>query len=50
LPKLNRDYWLKALRETEQELDAARTRTELNTAAKRLMLAKTELKRLEAAG
>jgi hypothetical protein len=46
---MDRDYWTKQLREAERELDAATTRTALNAAAKRFMLAKTELKRLEAA-
>jgi hypothetical protein len=45
-----RDYWTRQLKEAEQELAAAKRRTELNAAAKRYMLAKTELKRLEAAG
>ena len=39
-------FWKKALREVERELDAATTRTALDAAAKKLMRAKTELKRL----
>jgi hypothetical protein len=35
------------VREAEQELDAARTRTAVNAAPARLQRAKTELKRLE---
>ena len=35
------------LQEAEAELDAARTRTQVNEAAKRLQRAKAELKRLE---
>jgi hypothetical protein len=45
---MDRDYWTKELREAEAELAAAKGRTELNAAAKRLQRAKTELKRLEA--
>jgi hypothetical protein len=41
-------FWQKALREAERELDAAITRTALNAAAKKLMRAKAELKRLQA--
>jgi hypothetical protein len=40
-------YWTKKLQEAERELDAARTRTAVNAAAKKLHLAKAELKRLE---
>jgi hypothetical protein len=47
-PWNDRDYWQKQLREAEAELDAAKTRTALNAAAKRLQLARAELKRLEA--
>jgi hypothetical protein len=39
-------YWTKRLREAEQELDAATTRTAVNAAASRLMRVKAELKRL----
>jgi hypothetical protein len=45
-----REFWTRQLREAEAELAAAKRRTELNAAAQRYMLAKTELKRLEAAG
>jgi hypothetical protein len=31
---MDRDYWTKALREAEQELAAAKRRTDLNEAAK----------------
>jgi hypothetical protein len=41
-------YWTKALREAEAELEAARTRTAVNTAAKKLQRAKAELRALEA--
>ena len=41
-------FWKKALREAERELDAATTRTALDTAAKKLMRTKAELKRLQA--
>jgi hypothetical protein len=44
----NRAYWRKQLREAEQEFAAAKRRTELNAATKRLQRAKAELKRLEA--
>lgn len=43
------DYWTAALRKAEQELDAAATRTAINAAAKKLQLAKAELKRLQQA-
>jgi len=39
--------WKKALREAERELDAAATRTTMDAAAKKLMRAKAELKRLQ---
>jgi hypothetical protein len=45
---MDRDYWTMQLREAEQELAAAKRRTELNAAAKRLQRAKAELKALEA--
>jgi hypothetical protein len=48
MPAMDRDFWTKELRETEAELAAAKRRTELNAAAKKLMLAKAQLKRLEA--
>jgi hypothetical protein len=41
-------YWQTALREAEGQLDAARTRSELNAAAKKLQRAKAALKELEA--
>ena len=44
---LNHRYWLDVLREAETELEAATRRSDVNAAAKRLMLAKRELKRLE---
>jgi hypothetical protein len=40
------EYRTTALRNAEAELDAATRRTDVNAAAKRLMLAKAELKRL----
>jgi hypothetical protein len=42
-------YWQAALREAEAELDAARTRTELDAAAKKFQRAKAALKELELA-
>ena len=39
-------HWLRALRSAERELDEARLRSDLNRAARRLMDAKHELKRL----
>ena len=44
---MDRDYWTKALREAERKLEAATTRTAVNTAAKKLQRAKAELKALE---
>jgi hypothetical protein len=41
------DYWTKALREAERELETATTRTSVNAAAKKLQRAKAELKQLE---
>jgi hypothetical protein len=41
------NFWTKALRGAERELDAARRRSDLGAAAKRYMLAKEQLKRLE---
>jgi hypothetical protein len=38
-------YWTRALRQAEAELEAATTRAAINAAAKRVMLAKAELKR-----
>ena len=40
------NHWLRALRSAERELDEARLRSDLNRAARRLMDAKQELKRL----
>jgi hypothetical protein len=40
-------YWTEKLRQAEQELDAARTRTKVNEAASKLQRAKAEVKRLE---
>jgi hypothetical protein len=40
-------YWQTAVREAEAELDAARTRSEIAAAARKLERAKAELKRLE---
>jgi hypothetical protein len=42
-------YWQAALREAEAELDAARTRTELDAAAKKFQRARAALKELEIA-
>jgi hypothetical protein len=46
-PSMDRDYWTKALREAERELEDATTRSAVNAAAKKLMQAKAELKALE---
>jgi hypothetical protein len=43
-------FWKQALKEAERELEAAIRLADLNAAAKKLMLAKGQLKRLEAAG
>jgi hypothetical protein len=43
----DRAYWTMKLREAEAELKAARTRSAVNAAAKKLDLAKAELRRLE---
>jgi hypothetical protein len=40
-------YWTEKLRQAEQELDAARTRTAVGEAASKYQRAKAELKRLE---
>lgn len=45
--KIDLGYWQSVLREAERELQAATTRTTLNAAAKKLMRAKAELKRLQ---
>jgi hypothetical protein len=42
------EYWTNALRNAERKFDAATTCTALNAAARRVMLAKAELKRLHA--
>jgi hypothetical protein len=39
-------YWTEKLKDAERELDAATRLSDLNAAARRYMLAKTELKRL----
>jgi hypothetical protein len=44
---MDRAYWTKAIREAEQELEAATTLTAVNAAAKKLQRAKAELKALE---
>ena len=44
---MDRRYWQRKLQVAEAELDAARTRTQVNEAAKKLQYAKAELKRLE---
>jgi hypothetical protein len=43
-------FWKQALKEAERELEAAIRLADLNAAVKKLMLAKGQLKRLEAAG
>jgi hypothetical protein len=43
----DREYWTKRLKEAEAELEAATRRSDVNAAAKKLQLAKAELKRLE---
>ena len=40
-------YWTEKLRQAEQELDAAGTRTAVNPAAKKLQYAKAQLTALE---
>ena len=44
---MDREYWRTALREAEAELDAARTRTQVNEAAKKLQYVKARLGALE---
>jgi len=44
---MNRAYWPKQLREAEAELEAAKTPTAVNAAAKKLQRAKAELEALE---
>jgi hypothetical protein len=46
---MDRTYWQKRLEQAEQELSAARGRTALNAAAKKLQQARAELKRLDEA-
>jgi hypothetical protein len=41
-------FWTRKLREAEAELDAARTRTALDAAAKKLQRARAALKALQA--
>jgi hypothetical protein len=43
----NRDCWTTALQQAEQELAAAARRSDVNAAAKKVMRAKAELKRLQ---
>jgi hypothetical protein len=45
----DREYWTKKLKDAERELEAATRLSDVNTAAKKLMRAKAELKRLEQA-
>jgi hypothetical protein len=45
---MDREYWQKALREAERELEAATRRSDVDAAAKKLQRAKSELKALEA--
>jgi hypothetical protein len=44
---MNWDYWITKLREAEQELDAARRRSEVDAAASKLQYAKAQLRALE---
>jgi hypothetical protein len=44
----DREYWTKKLKDAERELDAATSRTALNAATRQLMLARRQLKQLEA--
>ena len=43
----DQNIWTQALRKAEADLEAATTRTAINAAVKRMMLAKAELKRLD---
>jgi hypothetical protein len=45
---MDRSYWQQKLQEAEAELDAARTRTQVNETAKKLQYVKAALKRLDA--
>ena len=44
----DREYWTKKLKDAERGLDAATSRTALNAATRQLMLARRQLKQLEA--
>ena len=44
---MNLKFWQKALRQAERDLEAARKRSDVDAAAKRLMRAKAELKAFE---
>jgi hypothetical protein len=44
---MDQEYWTKQLREAEAELEAAKTLSAVNAAAKKLQRAKAELKALE---
>jgi hypothetical protein len=46
--KANLSYWTSILREAERELEAATTRAVVGAAAKKLMDAKAQVKRLQA--
>jgi phage-related baseplate assembly protein len=43
-------YWTKRLQEAERELDVATRRSDVNAAARKVMLARAELRRLEQKG
>jgi hypothetical protein len=43
----DREYWTRQLEDAKRELEAATKRSEVNAAAKRVMLANAELKRLQ---
>jgi hypothetical protein len=45
---MDRDYWKTALQEALAELDAARGKVALDAAARKVMRARTELKRMGA--
>ena len=45
---VDRDYWIKKLREAEAELEAARGKVATDAAARKLMRARAELKALNA--
>ena len=44
---MDRGYWQRKLQEADAGLDAARTRTQVNEAAKKLQYAKAQLRALE---